>query len=87
MERSNKREKEDYKLEDGISRIIIRIHHLIMISFPARYSVVNFRLESHSLRFREVILHNMYLWQKIFICIDNLVFISTFIKKISNQSL
>ena len=25
------------------------------ISFPARYSVVNFQLESHSLRFREVI--------------------------------
>ena len=29
--------------------------HFSQISFPARYSVVNFRLESHSLRFREVI--------------------------------
>lgn len=29
--------------------------HFSEISFPARYSVVNFRLESHSLRFREVI--------------------------------
>ena len=30
--------------------------HFSLISFPARYSVVNLRLESHSLRFREVIL-------------------------------
>jgi len=29
--------------------------HFSQISFPARYSVVNFQLESHSLRFREVI--------------------------------
>ncbi len=29
--------------------------HFSQISFPARYSVVNLRLESHSLRFREVI--------------------------------
>ena len=29
--------------------------HFSLISFPARYSVVNLRLESHSLRFREVI--------------------------------
>ena len=29
--------------------------HFSLISFPARYSVVNFQLESHSLRFREVI--------------------------------
>lgn len=30
--------------------------HFSQISFPARYSVVNFQLESHSLRFREVIM-------------------------------
>ena len=30
--------------------------HFSQISFPAPYSVVNFQLESHSLRFREVIL-------------------------------
>ena len=30
--------------------------HFSLISFPAPYSVVNLRLESHSLRFREVIL-------------------------------
>ncbi|WP_300701089.1 hypothetical protein, partial [uncultured Phocaeicola sp.] len=30
--------------------------HFSQISFPARYSVVNLRLESHSLRFREVII-------------------------------
>ena len=30
--------------------------HFSQISFPARYSVVNFQLESHSLRFREVII-------------------------------
>ena len=29
--------------------------HFSQISFPAQYSVVNLRLESHSLRFREVI--------------------------------
>ena len=29
--------------------------HFSQISFPAPYSVVNFQLESHSLRFREVI--------------------------------
>jgi hypothetical protein len=29
--------------------------HFSQISFPARYSVVNFQLVSHSLRFREVI--------------------------------
>ena len=29
--------------------------HFSQISLPARYSVVNFQLESHSLRFREVI--------------------------------
>ena len=29
--------------------------HFSQISVPARYSVVNFQLESHSLRFREVI--------------------------------
>lgn len=29
--------------------------HFSLISFSARYSVVNFQLESHSLRFREVI--------------------------------
>ena len=29
--------------------------HFSLISFPARYLVVNFRLESHSLRFRAVI--------------------------------
>lgn len=29
--------------------------HFSQFSFPVRYSVVNFRLESHSLRFREVI--------------------------------
>ncbi len=30
--------------------------HFSPISFPARYSVVNFQLESHSLRFRKVII-------------------------------
>lgn len=30
--------------------------HFSQISFPARYSVVNFQLGSHSLRFREVII-------------------------------
>ena len=29
--------------------------HFSQISFPVRYLVVNFQLESHSLRFREVI--------------------------------
>ena len=29
--------------------------HFSQISFPTQYSVVSFRLESHSLRFREVI--------------------------------
>ena len=28
--------------------------HFSQISFPVRYLVVNFQLESHSLRFREV---------------------------------
>ena len=37
--------------------------HFSQISFFARYSVVNFRLESHSLRFREVILLNILLIQ------------------------
>ena len=34
--------------------------HFSLISFPARYSVVNFQLESHSLRFREVIIRKVY---------------------------
>ena len=35
--------------------------HFSLISFPARYSVVNLRLESHSLRFREVIILTLIL--------------------------
>ena len=31
--------------------------HFSQISFPARYLVVNFQLESHSLRFREVMIY------------------------------
>lgn len=34
--------------------------HFSQISFPARYSVVNFQLGSHSLRFREVIIVRFY---------------------------
>ena len=34
--------------------------HFSLISFPARYSVVNFQLVSHSLRFREVINFNSH---------------------------
>ena len=34
--------------------------HFSQISFPARYSVVNFQLVSHSLRFREVIIRKVY---------------------------
>ena len=33
--------------------------HFSLISFPARYSVVNFQLESHSLRFREVMCYTV----------------------------
>ena len=44
--------------------------HFSQISVPARYSVVNYQLESHSLKFREVIfvigLYKYGLFQNIF---------------------
>ncbi len=46
--------------------------HFSQISFPARYSVVNFRLESHSLRFREVIVcTNIFVSVSAYFCMQN----------------
>ena len=45
-----------HRIFQGIVPTMSNIYvHFSQISFPVRYLVVNFQLESHSLRFREVI--------------------------------